>query len=762
MGVSASVSDEDGDRTLVEFGQQDPDGGEPFLHVNAYGDEFIHGNNFDSDDLRVIEITNDPACTGRVYTADWEWQFDGAQFCEDGDLKPGHHVEVSYVLGDGVTPGELIRELTVHDVVITGADLTDDSVTGLATPGSPVLVGIAADPGEPFSFHAQRVVDPSVDGTWSVSFTEPPTGDPEANWGRLEIDDQEVKAFQFDEDGDFTTSDWLDFEPRMFVNVLADFAILQGWPTGPDITLNVFESEADGVILVHSETIPMPGPYYTAHIETDLEGIDLLSGHHVVATSGTLELSHTVTEIAITSFDFDNDSFTGTASDGATVAAGASNDTNEWEIDDLVGPDWTADFAGQVDFSEYNRIGGFVAEFDADENATFFMFEAEYEELAVAPGETSVTTEDGSVTIENLGEGDTMDIVTGPPPGSSGGFEYVGETLNIASTATGTPSDPLILTLRIRGEDIPPELDPEDIVVFKDGVEASNCVLPLDTEDDFPCVSERLRLEPSGDIELTVQTLSFSTWTMAFRSVTIDQFSATAEPVAVGAEVTATGVFLDVGKTQATGLTATVTWQEDDDCEVVQIAGDGIEAYHIYPEAGVFTPTLRLYAGSATDCAAAELLEPIDEAAYQYVVVYDPDGGFVTGGGWIYSTAKSYIPDPTLEGVATFGFVSKYKKGATVPTGNTEFQFHAGDLDFHSSSYDWLVVTGTPTAMFKGTGTINGIGEYKFIIWAGDGEPDTFRIKIWEEVAGVETVIYDNGSAQAIGGGSVIIHTAKK
>lgn len=65
--------------------------------------------------------------------------------------------------------------------------------------------------------------------------------------------------------------------------------------------------------------------------------------------------------------------------------------------------------------------------------------------------------------------------------------------------------------------------------------------------------------------------------------------------------------------------------------------------------------------------------------------------------------------------------------------------------------------------MFKGVGTINGAGEYKFKIWAGDGEPDTFRIKIWtEDGGGVETVIYDNGMDQEINGGSIVIHVKKK
>lgn len=115
-------------------------------------------------------------------------------------------------------------------------------------------------------------------------------------------------------------------------------------------------------------------------------------------------------------------------------------------------------------------------------------------------------------------------------------------------------------------------------------------------------------------------------------------------------------------------------------------------------------------------------------------------------------------------GKASFGFVAKYKKGADVPDGQTEFVFRAVGLNFHSSSYDWLVVTGSDYARFKGTGTINGAGEYKFMLWAGDGTgtdgADTFRIKIWEEdESGNETVIYDNGMDQAIGGGSIVVHT---
>jgi hypothetical protein len=147
------------------------------------------------------------------------------------------------------------------------------------------------------------------------------------------------------------------------------------------------------------------------------------------------------------------------------------------------------------------------------------------------------------------------------------------------------------------------------------------------------------------------------------------------------------------------------------------------------------------------------------------LAVYDPAGGFVTGGGWINSPEGAYTADPTLTGKANFGFVSKYKKGATVPTGKTEFNFKASDLNFHSDTYEWLVVNQNSTnAQFKGSGTINGdispTGEaYKFMLWAGDDDPDTFRIRIWEEDdLGVEIDVYDNGFDQEIGGGSIKVH----
>jgi hypothetical protein len=108
-------------------------------------------------------------------------------------------------------------------------------------------------------------------------------------------------------------------------------------------------------------------------------------------------------------------------------------------------------------------------------------------------------------------------------------------------------------------------------------------------------------------------------------------------------------------------------------------------------------------------------------------------------------------------------------QGATIPTGETEFQFHAANLDFHSVSYEWLVVAGA-RAQYKGAGIIKGMnGVFGFMLTAIDGQVnggggiDKFRIKIWG-AGGV--IVYDNqlglsddgDPTTILGGGSIVLH----
>jgi len=185
-------------------------------------------------------------------------------------------------------------------------------------------------------------------------------------------------------------------------------------------------------------------------------------------------------------------------------------------------------------------------------------------------------------------------------------------------------------------------------------------------------------------------------------------------------------------------------------------AGTGAAPTHSYTAAGVYNVCLTVNDGLLDSAQACTL-----------TVVYNPSAGFVTGGGWIDSPAGAYKAEESLTGKATFGFVSKYQKGASIPNGNTAFEFDLAGLAFSSTSYEWLVVNqGGTNAQFKGSGLVNGVADpngnaYKFMLWAGDGSPDTFHIRIWWEDATGEHAVYDNGTAQAIGTGNIVVHTGK-
>jgi PKD repeat protein len=225
-----------------------------------------------------------------------------------------------------------------------------------------------------------------------------------------------------------------------------------------------------------------------------------------------------------------------------------------------------------------------------------------------------------------------------------------------------------------------------------------------------------------------------------------------AEPQQAGTSITAFASFDDPDQ----GDTHTFTWDWGDG-SALEVGAQS--AVHAYATPGVYTITVTV-----ADAAGASA-----EGTSQFVVIYDPDGGFVTGGGWINSPLGAYAANPSLTGKATFGFVSKYLKGATVPSGNTEFQFKVADFSFKSTSYDWLVVAGAK-AQFKGSGTINGAGDYGFMLTAtdgqvsGGGEADKFRIKIWDKATG--DAIYDNQMgeindalpATELQGGSIVVH----
>jgi hypothetical protein len=233
----------------------------------------------------------------------------------------------------------------------------------------------------------------------------------------------------------------------------------------------------------------------------------------------------------------------------------------------------------------------------------------------------------------------------------------------------------------------------------------------------------------------------------------------------VNTPVNFTGTFTDLA-----GTTHTASWQFTSAGASLTKAGainessGAISATQSFTTAGVYLVSVSV----TNNCTGQAQTGKIGELAAM-VVIYDPSAGFVTGGGWIDSPAGAFVENPSLTGKANFDFNSKYHNGATIPTGNTGFHFNAANLNFKSTSYQWLVVAGA-RAQCKGTGRINNAGDYRFIITVIDGQADggggddKFRIRIWNNAGG--GLIYDNqpnapdyaDPTTAVSGGNIVIH----
>jgi len=145
-------------------------------------------------------------------------------------------------------------------------------------------------------------------------------------------------------------------------------------------------------------------------------------------------------------------------------------------------------------------------------------------------------------------------------------------------------------------------------------------------------------------------------------------------------------------------------------------------------------------------------------AANAFLVVYNPEGGFATGGGWILPLDDGINTYPWMR--ANFGFNAKYKSG--LPTGHMEFRYQDGYVDLKSSSIEQLVITGGRIAQFKGRATVNKTEGHWFFAKAIDNdEPgtgnDTFEIKIWGPGVDPDGDPTERASG-VLEGGNIVVH----
>ncbi len=215
---------------------------------------------------------------------------------------------------------------------------------------------------------------------------------------------------------------------------------------------------------------------------------------------------------------------------------------------------------------------------------------------------------------------------------------------------------------------------------------------------------------------------------------TVGIITVATSPVLANTAIIASANFTDPGILD----THTASWNWGDgnttSGSVSESNGSGtVSDYHTYTIAGVYTITLTV-----TDNDGG-----VGTNQFQYVAVYNPTEGFMTGSGKYDSLAGWETQNTSATGEVKFGVSAQYLSGSNMPTGQAKVNFKVGDLSFTATSFEWLVISGTE-GILKGNGTVNGAGNYTFIMSGTDGSQtggqSLVRIKILDNS---NQVIYD-------------------
>jgi hypothetical protein len=782
----AAIRDEDGDSTWVEW--QVPI---PTLDIRLTINRVDAYNWPQGTQLTLVIDDDTDQNNGILYTknaiADYYSPDDPtatlARFYLSGySMKIGDYVTVS---GGGVT-----KTRKVGNVTITSVDMENDIIRGTVdtTGVRSVLVRV-----QPIGTADRRVVP--TNGIWMADFSQPGQRPGEEQPYDIRPGSHGFVRIDY-EDGDVIAEYWSVPIPTFNVNLKYGLVEAFQWPVEATITISIDNPSTTQSPDFTATQVATNGGFYYDFPSDYVPG----DGDLFALTDGTTTKSLVIPNIQVKSFDTVNDRVTGTTSPNRNIRidVGAPNGTVETRSDG--DGNWLADFAGKADLQPSSACDIYV--YDDDEDATIVGWEGNNPyiqanpkrhfiygrwwpvgtELTLVIDDPSTPTNDDYHTTATS----VYDVYTDALPNAVfADFPWpttFGLQPGFILTVTGggitqilTLSPLRVTSFDFQADTISGLATPGAQVRVKVNVPSSGNIIRFVTADattgvwtvDYsipgvpPSEPDTYTLKP-GDSGTATETDANGNLTSEFwhapeppanQPPVITAITAPITPVQLGQSIDATVTFSDpdVGDTH----TVTRDWG-DGSTTTTSAVVPSVATSHTYTSAGVYTVT-----GTITDAAGESA-----SATFQYVVIYDPNGGFVTGGGWINSPAGAYTADPTLIGKATFGFISKYQKGANVPTGNTEFQFKVADLNFKSTSYDWLVIAGSK-AQYKGTGTINGTGEYKFMLTAIDGTPDKFRIKIWDTTTG--GIVYDNmhGLADSadpttvLGGGSIVIHKEK-
>jgi hypothetical protein len=82
----------------------------------------------------------------------------------------------------------------------------------------------------------------------------------------------------------------------------------------------------------------------------------------------------------------------------------------------------------------------------------------------------------------------------------------------------------------------------------------------------------------------------------------------------------------------------------------------------------------------------------------------------------------AYVSDPSLSGRALFSFEASREKGEGVPQGRVTFALGAADFAFESVACDSITLSNA-AAWLEGRGTVNGRGDYGYMLIVYDNQP---------------------------------------
>ncbi|WP_345308541.1 LamG-like jellyroll fold domain-containing protein [Candidatus Villigracilis saccharophilus] len=213
------------------------------------------------------------------------------------DTKPGYLVTVS----DGTISKQHIVKPLAFDVM----DVDADTVSGFSEPGSNVDVW-ACDNSNCYNRHV-TASDPG--GIWIADWHIPGPQDDENNTLDLVLGTW-VDSSQSDDDGDSTMFGQSIPNPFIEASPADNWIHAREWPIGTLITMNISGSSEIYTAIMG----PAPwNPYDPNDIvaDFDLQGYDIQAGDVITASGNGMTKTLTVSQLAITDFDLNADTLSG-------------------------------------------------------------------------------------------------------------------------------------------------------------------------------------------------------------------------------------------------------------------------------------------------------------------------------------------------------------------------------------------------------------------------------------------------------------------